>query len=87
MVMVFIGLPPVAPTSLQSLLCRRLRYSDNGFSSAGAVLGGVAEHFTSRQPMSSGQPARRGGQRRMGGNGLGVAGRAWWLWEWLRVVR
>jgi len=40
--MVFIGLPPVAPASLQSLLYRRLRYADNGFSLLGAVPGGAA---------------------------------------------
>ena len=29
-----------------------------------------------------GQPARRGGRRRIGGG----AGRSWWLWEWLCEV-
>jgi len=43
MVMVFIGLPPIAPTFQQSLLYRKLRYSGNGFSSIAAVPGGVAE--------------------------------------------
>jgi len=42
MVMVFIGLPPIAPTSLQSLLYKKRRYSGNGFSLAGAVPGGAA---------------------------------------------
>jgi len=42
--MVFIGLPPVAPASPQSLPCSRVRYSGKGFSSAGTVLGGAAGH-------------------------------------------
>ena len=42
MVMVFTWLPPVAPASRQSLLYRMLRYSGNGFSSAGAVPCGAA---------------------------------------------
>jgi len=25
----------------------------------------------------------QGGRRSSGGDGLGAAGRAWWLWEWL----
>jgi len=35
-------------------------YLGSGFSSAEAVLGGVAEHFTSRQPMSSGATCSAG---------------------------
>jgi len=27
--------------------------------------------------------ARNCGRRSRGGDGLGVAGRAWWLWAWL----
>jgi len=41
--MVFIGLPPIATTSLQSLLYKKRRYSGNGFSSAEAVSCGISE--------------------------------------------
>jgi len=67
MVMVFIGLPPDVPISQQSPLCRRLRYSGSGFSSAGAVPGGAAEHFTSRQPISSGATCSAGRAKKDGG--------------------
>ena len=41
------------------------------------------QRFTSRQPMSSWVTASAGQQKKAWGRRWEVAGRAWWLWEWL----
>jgi len=48
-----------------------LRYSGNGFSSVGAVSGGVVEHFASRQPISSGATCSAGRAKKDGGKWSG----------------
>jgi len=51
----------------------------------------AARHLLDASPAGSGSARgrrpRQGGRRSSEGDGLGDAGRAGWLWEWLEIVR